>query len=155
MTSSSNRGRSAEDKVRESLNEYSGWSSFAFYRLPDAHAGSMKETLADFMVMHKSQHSLLEVKEVNHDFRLPHKNFDTLKVARMRAWHMAGSAGHVLVHFVPLKLWRYAPIDYFVNREGGSWDMRDKAATSLEQQMMTIYGMPPVKRMQHAISSNQ
>ena len=138
------RGKWAEGEIRKQLMIYSGWSSFAFMRLPDARAGSRTPTLADFMVMHKMQHSLLEVKEVKtHAYRLPHQNFDANKVSRIRAWQMAGSIGHVAVYFGPAKVWRYAPIDYFLEREGGSWDMRDCDMLTLKEVMVVMYGPPP------------
>lgn len=149
MTTGS-RGKWSEGEVKKQLGVYSGYSSFAAFRLPDARAGSFQVTLADFMTMHKGQHALLEVKEVDtHDYRLQHKNFDELKVGRMRAWQMAGSAAHVLVCFRPgakTAVWRYAPLDYFLTREGGSWDMRDIPTTTLKQAMETMYGPPPSSR---------
>lgn len=148
--SAGTRGKWSEAEVRKRLNLYSGYSSFAAFRLPDARAGSRQPTLADFMTMHQAQYGLLEVKEVEkHDYRLPHQNFDELKVGRIRAWQMAGAAAHVVVCWRPgakTAIWRHAPIDYFLKREGGSWDMRDLPVVTLDQAMENIYGPPPSRR---------
>ena len=150
MSTAGTRGKWAEAEVKKKLALYGGFSSFASLRLPDARAGSRQVTLADFMVMHKAQHSLLEVKEVSkHEYRLPHQNFDELKVSRMRSWAMAGSVGHVLVCFMPgarTAIWRYAPIEYFLTRTGGSWDMRSIPTVTLSQAMEIMYGPPPTVR---------
>lgn len=148
--SAGTRGKWSEAAVRKQLERYSAYSTFTFLRLPDARAGSRQPTLADFMTMHKGAHGLLEVKEVDHDFRLPHKNFDENKVGRMRLWNMAGSAANVFVCFNPgakTAIWRQAPIDYFLKREGGSWDMRDRPIIKLEEAMEIVYGPPPANRI--------
>lgn len=145
------RGKWSESEVKKKHVLYSGYSSFTFLRLPDARAGSRQPTLSDFMSMHRSQHSLIEVKEVsNHDYRLPHQNFDENKVGRMRTWQMAGSMAHVLVCFNPgakTATWRYAPLDYFLKRTGGSWDMRDIPVITLDKAMEIMYGPPPTVRI--------
>lgn len=149
--SAGTRGKWSEAAVRKQLTLYSGYSSFTSFRLPDARAGSFQPTLADFMTMHKGQHSLLEVKEVEkHDYRLNHQNFDEGKAGRMRLWQMAGSQAHVLVCFRPgakTAFWRYAPIDFFLTREGGSWDMRGIPTMTLTQAMEVIYGPPPSRSL--------
>lgn len=141
------RGKWTEGELRKKLNLYSNYSSFTAHRMPDARAGSRQPTLADFITMHKGEFALLEAKEVSdHDYRLPHKNFDELKVSRIRAWQMAGAAAHVVVCFRPgakTAFWRYAPIDYFVTRTGGSWDMRNLPIITLDQAMEIMYGPPP------------
>ncbi len=137
------RGKWEEGQVKKQLELYSNYSTFSYHRMPDARAGSRTPTLSDFMTMHNKQFALLEVKAVEHDYRLPHKNFDENKVARMRMWQMAGSDAHVVVHFKTLKVWRYAPIDFFIKREGGSWDMRGIPTITLQQAMEKMYGPPP------------
>ena len=148
--SAGTRGKWAEAEVRKQLTLYSNFSSFAFMRLPDMRAGSRQPTLADFMTMHQMQFGLLEVKEVEkHDFRLPHGNFDEGKVGRMRTWQMAGANAHVFVCWQPgakTAIWRHAPIDYFLTRTGGSWDMRDLPVVTLKQAMEAVYGPPPSSR---------
>ena len=149
MSDTGARGKWSEAEVKKQLNLYGRFSSFAHYRLPDRRAGSRAPTLADFQTMHQGRYALLEIKEVEtHDYRLPHTNYDELKVARARSWAMAGADAHVLVCFRPgaSAIWRYAPLDYFIKREGGSWDMRDIATLTLPQAMEIMYGPPPSSR---------
>lgn len=142
------RGKYAEKEVKKMLVRYEAYSSFAWYRLPDARAGSLKATLADFLTMHKGALSLVEVKQVDHAFRLPYKNFDEKKVARVRAWAMAGAEGWVMMYFTQISAWRLAPIDAFLVRtsKGGSWDFSGRPMMTLEQVMEKVYGPPPPKR---------
>lgn len=127
------RGKSAEKLVSDRLEVLCKKADTAFYRLPDARAGSLKATLADFLIMQRSVMTLLEVKEVDHPYRLPHKNFAVDKVSRMRRFRMAGAKTWVLVHFTPTGKWRAAELEFFLTREGGSWDMRQFLETTLEQ----------------------
>lgn len=128
---------------------YEGYSSFSWYRMPDAHAGSLKTALADYMTMHKQQFRLVEVKEVAHGYRFPHKNFDADKVARIRTWVMAGASASVVIAFRPPEgktVWRVSELDRFLVREGGSWDLRDLPELTVQQALESIYGPLPPKR---------
>ena len=133
-TSSANRGKYAEGKFKDYCNARSeAEAAFAWYRFPDAHAGSLAAVPADFEVLYSGRHLLVEVKEVGHVRLLPHKNFSADKVARCRKFQLAGSTCWVLVLFTPLnvtgrgwrdaKAWRLAPIDWFLTKTGGSWDL--------------------------------
>lgn len=122
MATIGNRGKWAEGRVKLFLKKYES-VSFTHHRFPDARAGSMVVSPCDFMFIRHGLLTLLEVKEVQHTFRLPHKNFSPDQVARMRAWHSAGARAYVLVAFRLSGMWRLAPIDFFLHREGGSWDM--------------------------------
>lgn len=133
QNSAANRGKSAESLVSRRLDALSNKVDTAFYRLPDARAGSLKATLADFLIMQRSEMTLLEVKEVDHAYRLPHKNFAVDKVSRMRRFKMAGAKAWVLVLFTPTGKWRLAELDFFLTREGGSWDMRQFPEITLEE----------------------
>jgi hypothetical protein len=124
-TSPTNRGKVAEKLVKKHLDKLSLQSNTASYRLPDAHAGSFQATLSDFLLVHKSTMYLLEVKETQHDYRLPHGNFSTDQVARMRRFQLAGAEAHVLIYHAKIEKWRTAPVDYFLERTGGSWDLRN------------------------------
>lgn len=131
--SAGNRGKYAEDKVRAILKSQESLADFAFHRFPDAHAGSMVSAPADFMFMRDGTMTLLEVKEVAHDFRLPHKNFDPAQVARMRMWRAAGAKANVLIYSSTLQKWRYIGLSFFLNRPTiaengrpiGSWDLSE------------------------------
>ena len=146
---SANRGKWAEGRLRDQLKLYSGWTSFVYERLPDAHAGSMKVALADFHGMHRGAHFLLEVKEVQHEYRLPYQNYSADQVARMRTWKMAGSNVNVLVCFQPGRAakWRSVPLEKFLERNpatpSGSWDLREYETHTLPELLQQIFGCSP------------
>ena len=119
------KGKYAEGLVKKELARLSLQQSFAFYRLPDARSGSFTPTLSDFIVESKGVTTLLEVKEVNHEYRLPRPNFKLENRNRMRMFEMAGMNSLILVYFTPVKLWRAERLIYFTGDETGSWDMRD------------------------------
>lgn len=130
--SAANRGKYAEDKVREVLkNMEEGNLRFTFNRIPDAHAagGKAQPQAGDFQafftnIMHSFNY-LIEVKETEHENRLPYKNFSPDAVARAYKRQLAGSQVIVLVCCKPLKEWRIIPLDFFrernVNTPSGSW----------------------------------
>lgn len=131
--SSADRGKVAEKLVKKRLEKLSINTEVAAYRLPDARAGSFAPTLADFLVVQKGQMYLIEVKETQHEFRLPHANLNKEQVARMTRFQLAGAKAHVLIYHSTLKKWRTAGIDYFKDRQGGSWDLRDLPLCELEE----------------------
>lgn len=134
-TSAANRGKRGEKLFKDYLTTLSLYTDTAFYRLPDAHAGSMQATLADFLLMRRGKLHLIEVKETRHDFRLPHGNFDIGQVARQRMWKDAGANSLVLIFHSGLSLWRGYDIDRFIKREGGSWDLSDTEPKTLKEIM--------------------
>jgi penicillin-binding protein-related factor A (putative recombinase) len=134
MTSASDRGKEGEGLLKKYLDTLCRYSDTAYYRLPDARAGSMRATLADFLLMRKGVLHLIECKEVKHDFRLPHGNFDKAQVARQRLWKDAGANSLVLVYHSTLGKWRGYDIERFIDRsEGGSWDLRDTIPKTLPE----------------------
>jgi hypothetical protein len=137
MNSIGTRGKWAEKKFRDYCEKLNSRVDFAYYRLPDARAGSAAPTLADFLVCSKKLPYLVEIKEVhNHTFRLPHKNFAADKRARMEKFHLAGVQGLVLVCFEPGSecVWRMASARWFNALVGGSWNMSECAPfASLEE----------------------
>lgn len=136
MSTVGTRGKSAEDLVKKyCFNKAAKEATFAYYRYPDARGGSLVVVPADFMMMYKGTMTLLEVKEVQHDFRLPHGNFAKGQVARMRMWQVAGAKSWVVVRFMPNDVWRLAKVDWFLDNEGGSWDMREFTEITLEDAM--------------------
>jgi hypothetical protein len=67
----------------------------------------------------------IEVKEVAHDYRLPNKNFDSNKIARLKAKFIAGADVLVLVLHTTIGKWRVAPFEIFTeNPAAPSWDLR-------------------------------
>lgn len=134
------RGKYAEGQVKKKLASLESAAQTS-YRVPDARSGSFAVALADFLIMRNGKMTLLEVKEVNHEFRLNYQNFDASQIARMRMWKAAGAQGHVLVYHTPSKLWRAADISWFylnytkTNEAGkavGSWDLRSVSTISLD-----------------------
>ena len=110
-----NRGKYAEGEVKKFLKKMEA-ANCTHHRFPDAHAGSMVTAPADFMVIQAGKFRLLEVKQVEHDFRLPYGNFNPEQVNRMHMWNLAGADTWVLVYHVPLKAWRLIPAEWFLNR---------------------------------------
>ena len=115
MVAAANRGKYAEGEVKKFLKKMEA-ANCAHHRFPDAHSGSMVTAPADFMFMQAGIFRLLEVKEVQHDFRLPYDNFSPDQVARMRMWQAAGAHAWVLVYHKNLKAWRLIPAEWFLNR---------------------------------------
>ncbi len=127
-----NRGKQAETLLKNHFAKLAKQTDTAFYRLPDAHAGAYTATLADFLLMHKSQLYLIECKQVNHAYRLPHANFKESQVARLRVWQLAGAKPIILVYHTPLDAWRGLPLEHFLTRAGGSWDLSHVPTVKLE-----------------------
>lgn len=127
------RGKQAEALFKRLGSKLEKSQSVMVYRLPDARAGSLQPTLADFLLLWHRMLLLVEVKEVAHDFRLSYNNFSEGQVGRQRLWALAGGSSLVLIYHSTAKLWRCAPIDRFVDRSiGGSWDLRDLTPGNLE-----------------------
>lgn len=144
-SSSAGRGKYAEDKVREFLKSCAAAkTSFTFNRIQDAGAAQGGMSVAqpgDFQWFCKvceielrgrvqpfTRNGVIEVKEVQHGYRLPHKSLNPQQLARLRVRELAGSEVILLVCFRDGSKtlgWRTAAPSYFINREGGSWDMRD------------------------------
>lgn len=138
-----NRGKYAEGVFRKWAKAKSDANiDFAFYRFPDARAGSLSTVPSDFEVLHRGLHFNFEIKEVDHAFRLPHSNFSKDKVARMRKFEMAGSKAIVLVYFTPTKMWRVKPVQWFFEQqnEGASWSMSEVPMKTFLHAMQDIFG---------------
>jgi len=132
--STGTRGKAAESAVKKRLEVRAKSSNFAYWRLPDARAGSFMPTLADFMYVDDGEMTLLEVKEVAHTYRLPYGNFGEDQVARMRVFQAAGANTLVLIHHSTTKLWRYGRVDQFLDRSvGGSWNLSSWPTFKLEE----------------------
>lgn len=141
MSERGTRGKWAETKFRKwCVKKSESTFDFSFYRFPDARAGSKSSVPSDFEVLYKGKHFNVEVKEVDHDFRLPHKNFSPDKVARMRKFEMAGSACWVFIYFKPAGVWRIETIAHFLEKQGGSWDMSNHAAVDFDTALREIFG---------------
>ena len=123
VTSTANRGKWAEGKVKAYLSKLNESSSLAWYRFPDAHAGSLQQSLSDFLVVAKGKTYLLEVKEVAHACRLPVANYKLQQRAKARSFELAGALALVLIYHSPVDRWRLLPNAYFGIQDKGSWDL--------------------------------
>ena len=147
-------GKASEDDIIKVLKTWDSRQSVAWHRIPDARAGSNQAALADFFILWEGRAVLVEVKEVDHEFRLPHKNFTVDQVARMRRFMLARGCGLVLVHFTKTDNWRAANPEWFIKRDGGSWDMSELPAQSLQsflqpysKSTVAIFSDPALKAM--------
>lgn len=135
-----NRGKYAESEVKKALKKLEA-ADCTHARWPDARAGSFVTAPADFLVLQSGRLRLIEVKQVQHDFRLAYLNVPLDQVARLKMWQAAGADAWVLVCFMPSKVWRLAPASYFLHRPKvtatgralGSWDMSEIPTMTLPQ----------------------
>lgn len=127
-----NRGKQAETLLKNHFTKLAKQADTVFFRLPDAHSGSFTPTLADFLLLNKGQLYLIECKQVNHATRLPHGNLKDSQIAKMRLWQIAGAKSLVLIYHTPLDAWRGLPLDYFLTKTGGSWDLSHIPTVKLE-----------------------
>lgn len=139
MSAIGQRGKWAEDQFKKWAKAQSESKiAFAHYRFPDARAGSKSYVPSDFMVVENGKPIFIEIKEVDHEYRLPVKNFSADKVARMRKFTLAGATGWVMVYFVQVKAWRIETVEFFLSPEGASWDMRNHKAMSFAEAIAEI-----------------
>jgi penicillin-binding protein-related factor A (putative recombinase) len=133
------RGKYAEGLVKAYLKKLES-VSFTHYRFPDARAGSFTVTPCDFAILDYGKLTMLEVKQVEHSFRLPYANYSKDQCARMRNWESAGANAQVLIYFTPEKLWRYESVGFFLNREEGkgSWDLKELELITLDRAFKEI-----------------
>jgi penicillin-binding protein-related factor A (putative recombinase) len=140
--SSAKRGKVSEVKVREYLKTLeSEHANFTFNRIGDAGAarGAFAAQAGDFQVFGWGKNWLIEVKETQHAYRLPHGNLGPEQVGKMRKRELAGSIPVVLVHHRSEKIWRCPCFSTFLHREGGSWDLRGVTAQSLPEILNNIF----------------
>jgi hypothetical protein len=126
MSKTANRGKSAEAAVMAYLKAYDEkHQDFDFARNYDAHSagGRFQRQTGDFQFYMGKGHGVIEVKEVAHDFRLPHKNMGTDSVGKLWKRQLAGGLVIVLVNHTTTGLWRVPLFETFRKREGGSWDL--------------------------------
>lgn len=121
------RGKDAEKKVHEALTAWVGdIGSREFNRLMDTRAAGriVKAAAADFEFFSAGVHGLIEVKSVQHDFRLPRGS--VTQIPRLRKRALAGGVCLVLIYHSTLKLWRAVAVDYLLDGgDKGSWDLRN------------------------------
>jgi hypothetical protein len=126
MNAPANRGKKPEDAVKKYLEAYDARThKFDWHRNYDAHTagGRFPRQVGDFEFYLPGIHGVIEVKEVNHLCRLPHKNFTLEAVAKLRKRSHASGHVSVLIYFTPVDQWRILGLTPFFSREGGSWDL--------------------------------
>lgn len=137
-----NRGKAAEKAVATYLTGMSNKvAEFDFHRVYDARSagGRFAAQPGDYAFYTPHDHGLVEVKEVDHDSRLPKKNFEKEQIAKLRKRQLAGGQIAVLINFTTTKLWRLVPLAHFIeNLDLPSWDLRafpthTKAALALDE----------------------
>ena len=97
--------------------------------------------LKDVTPFQFSRNFIVEVKEVKHDFRLPHGNYSTDKVARVQKRVLAGTEAIVMVLHTTTKVWRAVPFDVFRTRTGGSWDLREWPEVQHDAALKEFFGI--------------
>ncbi len=164
-----NRGKSAEKVIHGLLDKFSdNVAGFCANRVPDAHmaGGRFPAQAGDFQAFRKitlnaqaidlgaggilcsdnlkplefSRNFIIEVKEVKHDFRLPSKNYDAAKVARVQKRVWAGTEAVVAVLHTTTGLWRLVPFEVFTVR-APSWDLSAYEPVDIEQALGKFLGV--------------
>ena len=101
-------------------------STFDWQRMPDARAarGALAAQVADFEIFRAGKHGVIEVKEVQHDFRLPRTRIKQLP--RIRKRMMAGGVGIILIYHSTTEQWRLPNMKAILGDRGASWDFSDE-----------------------------
>ncbi len=148
--SAADRGKKAEKAVSDYLGALSGSvAAFDWHRVYDARSagGRFAAQPGDFAFYAPQLHGLIEVKEVEHEFRLPKKNFDNDQIAKLRKRELAGGEIGIVIHFKTLNqsFWRLVPLEYFRARlDVPSWDLSEfekhpKAKVALDKFFERLY----------------
>ena len=162
MSAAANRGKYSEGKVKDYLKLLeASHMTFTYNRVQDAHAagGRFVPQAGDFQAFarieskmcdewnnptHSSRNFIIEVKELKHDFRLPHASYSPDKVARVQKRVLAGSEAIVILYHSTTKLWRAVPFAVFTDRSvGGSWDLREYPTGDYRTALSEFMGVLP------------
>ena len=135
------RGKYAEGKVREVLHALSGeFAGFDWERIYDARSagGKFPSRPGDFAFYAHRLHGLIEVKEVEHDFRLPSKNMKKEQIAKLYKRDLAGGLILVLVCHKTTMLWRSVPLSWLQQRAAQpSWDLSVHGTLASAEEALT------------------
>lgn len=124
------RGKVAEGLARQFLEDLhlARPTEFDWYRLPDARmaGGRFPAQIADFEIFFPHRHGILEVKEIDHEFRLPQKNFAQKKHARIQRRLAVNGIGLLAVYHTPTQVWRFPDIvAIMADGKAASWDLSE------------------------------
>lgn len=124
--SAAGRGKKPEAEVMKYLKAYDAkHQDFDFSRNYDSHSagGRFQRQTGDFQFYSPGAHGVIEVKEVAHAFRVPHKNLTEESAAKLWKRQLAGGEVIVLIYHSVTGKWRVADLNFFKIRTGGSWDL--------------------------------
>lgn len=137
-----NRGKDAERKLNTALAKLDlSLPAFTYERIYDARSsrGAMANPRpGDFAIYHQGRNILLEVKEVEHAYRLPCGNFGLDQRARLKKRMLAGTICGVLIYHSSTEKWRLLPLPYFGVQDKGSWDLSDEPELALADVLTTL-----------------
>ena len=125
--SRANQGKEYEKQVQDYLRKLAAkHADFDWLRLPDARTsmGRIGKMPADFEIFSTHGHGLVEVKSIDHAFRLPHAKLTQIPKMKVRA--MAGGFCIVITYFKKTKTWRgFQVTEETKNLKSGSYDFRE------------------------------
>lgn len=140
--SAADRGKAAEKAIEKWLDELnSKYARFAWHRFPDARSagGRVKAQPSDYLVQVPRGTTFLEVKEIEHDFRVPAKNIPQVPI--LKKWRMAGARTAILIYFKTIKKWRCLDAGLIESITKGSWDFSDVPTHGTpEQAFISVFG---------------
>lgn len=142
MSAIGQRGKYAEKKVEALLKSYNErWADVTWHRYPDARSarGALKAQPCDYLVAAHGRAYHLEVKETEHEYRLPKDKISQIPV--LRKFALAGLSFAVIVHHSTLKKWRCIPQTFFLDKEvPPSWDLREFPLLDSEEEALRATG---------------
>lgn len=144
MVTAANRGKEAEKLFHAILDKVSaGKQDFDFERIDDARSSSghmSKPRTGDFIVFMRGLSWAIEVKQVQHEFRLPRANFPRDQRARLRKRQLAGGIPVLFVYFATLQKWRMcSDLGFLGFEDTGSWDLT--TFPLLDRNLPTLYDL--------------
>jgi len=137
-----NQGKYAEDAVRKWLKaKEEAELHFTFNRIMDAKSamGRFGSQPGDFQAFAPKRNWLIEIKSSEHAYRIPHGSFGIDQVGRMVKRQLAGTECFVLFYSKTTKLWRTMDLEFFRQREGGSWDLRPYQEVKLQEALTEVF----------------
>lgn len=151
MSDQGTRGKTAEELLQREFKKLEEKDAFfTWERIYDARSsrGAMANPrTGDFVLYNRGDNTVLEVKEVDHEYRLPRANFPKDQRARMRKRQLAGSLCYVAVYFTPIKAWRFFELSYFGLEDTGSWDMRETSLYDMPRLLAALYEEVKIRKL--------
>lgn len=116
-------GKETEVMVQDVFKKWNSRVDFAWHRIPDSRAsrGRLPAQPADFLYRCGRNSGFLEVKAIDHAFRLTRERLTQLPV--LLKWTMAGGDDLVLVHHYHMQTWRLVLVSCLLPQVP-SWDLR-------------------------------